>query len=430
MANQVAAQSWPHYRALLERARNVLDQHAAVARQDPDWDALRISIARQQGASSQSILDMASRALDRNPYYYPIHYAAVIALLPEWGGSSELVGQYAHMAVEHSKEREGTQAYARIYYYLARKTTGNPLDDLNLLGAKWPQMQQSLNELLQAYPSRFNQDVQRAITCLSGDAPAARALGRGSTDDIVSVAWWDTREARQGCYEWAFEGKPVRGPLLDRARTYLSFLQGFGSSFWSRIRLAALIAVVLIESGFALLARLSRNSPPDAYVLGTNRVFNPLEYPRTYRVSPISNPLSIRLAVWMVLLGCTVAYLLTTVPWGDPAETETVMGACIAVSVAGMLMIWSRFRSRVVLTIDSMAIYGPMGRQILRRDDIEGVRHYVSRTRLRVILILPRTRGTKWLRVPPVWGEDDAFRFWFDSLPSLHEPPVPTEAHA
>lgn len=428
--NQVAAQSWPHYRELLERAGSVLDQHAAMARQDPEWDALRISIARQQGASSQTILDMASRALDRNPYYYPIHYAAVIALLPEWGGSSELVGQYVRMALEHSKEREGTQAYARIYYYLARKTTGNPLDDLNLLGAKWPQMHQSLNELLQAYPSEFNQDVQRAITCLSGDAPAARALGRGSTGDIVSVAWWDTREARQGCYEWAFEGKSVRGPLLDRARTYLSFLQGFGSSFWSRIRLAALIAVVLIESGFALLARLSRSFAPDACTPGTKRVFNPLEYPRTYRVSPVSNPLAMRLAVWMILLGCTVAYLLTTVPWGDPTETETVMGACVAVSVAGTLMIWSRFRSRVVLTIDSMAVYTLIGRQILRRDDIEGVRRYVSRTRPRIMLVVPRSQEIKWLKVPPVLGEDGAFRLWFDSLPSLNEPPVPMEARA
>lgn len=139
---------------------------------------------------------------------------------------------------------------------------------------------------------------------------------------------------------------------------------------------------------------------------------------------------SIRLAVWMVLLGCTVAYLLTTVPWGDPTETETVIGACIAVSVAGILMIWSRLRSRVVLAIDTLAVYEPFGRQILRRDDIEGVRHYVSSTRSRTIVVVPRTHGTKWLKVPPVWGEDNAFRLWFDSPPSLNEPPVPTEAHA
>ena len=46
------------------------------------------------------------------------------------------------------------------------------------MGVKWPLMQQSLAELMQAYPSAFNRDVQRAITCFTGRAAEMRALGR------------------------------------------------------------------------------------------------------------------------------------------------------------------------------------------------------------------------------------------------------------
>lgn len=430
MADQVDGPNWRPYSEYLERARSVLDQHAEMARLDGEWDALRISIAREQGASSQLVLDMARQALNRNPFYYPIHNAAVNALLPKWGGSAELIEDYVSTALERSRMHEGTQAYARIYYYVARTTASSALDDLNLMGAKWPQMKQSLAELLRAFPSSFNQDVARAITCFSGDAPAFRLLGRGSTGDIVSVAWWDTRDWRQGCNQWAFEGKHIRGSPLDRARVYLSFLRGFGSAFWTTLRLVALIAFILIESVLALLAARTRNSVTVGAAQSATRAFNPLDYPRTYRVSPTSSAFSTRLAVWMALLGSAVTYLLTTVPWADPTETEGVMVVCITVSAAGLLMILNKLMSRLVLTMDSLALTGLTGARTLYRSEILGVRQGVSPSGLRWVEVVPRQSDRKPLRVPLVSGQDDAFRLWFDSLPGLSEPQIPEQVHA
>ena len=262
-ASGVPAQNWQRYQQLIQKARSVLDQHPDVARHDPEWDTLRISIAREQGADSQQILALADRALQRWPYYYPIHNAATNALLPRWGGSRRAIQSYVKLALDRSRAREGTQAYARIYYYIARTTDRDALDDLNLMGAKWLPMQQSLAELLSAYPSSFNYDMARVITCFATQEVAYRAFGRAPTQDIVAVAWWDTREWRRGCNEWAFEGKHTRGSLLNRAGTYLSFWRGFGPELWQPLRWVVLLTVLLIEGGFWLLARLARRSIPE-----------------------------------------------------------------------------------------------------------------------------------------------------------------------
>ena len=133
-ASAVPAQNRAIYRQMIDRARNVLDAHPNVALQDPEWDTLRISIARQQGAETQEILAMAERALRRWPYFYAIHHAAVNALHPRSGGSRKDVQTYTKLALEHSRPLEGTQAYARIYYYIARSAARDALDELNRSG--------------------------------------------------------------------------------------------------------------------------------------------------------------------------------------------------------------------------------------------------------------------------------------------------------
>ena len=66
---------------------------------------------------------MAGEALEREGYYYPLHEAVTNKLMPRWGGSRQAVEQYVQMALAHSANQEGTQAYARIYYYIVRSNT-------------------------------------------------------------------------------------------------------------------------------------------------------------------------------------------------------------------------------------------------------------------------------------------------------------------
>ena len=49
----VSAQNRQLYQQLIRRAGVVLDQHPDVARQDPEWDTLRITVAGEHGAVSR-----------------------------------------------------------------------------------------------------------------------------------------------------------------------------------------------------------------------------------------------------------------------------------------------------------------------------------------------------------------------------------------
>jgi hypothetical protein len=411
----------PHFRQLLEEARRVLDEHPEVKNQDPEWDALRIAIAREQGADTTQVLRMAGEALEREGYYYPLHEAVTNKLMPRWGGSRQAVEQYVQMALAHSANQEGTQAYARIYYYILRSNTdGVPGIEMSEMGVKWTLMQPSLAELMQAYPSTFNRDVQRAITCFTGRAAEMRALGRAETTNIVPVAWWDSSERRQSCNALAFEGKFVRGSLQHRARAYLAFLRTFGDIFWQRVRFAAFIAFFVIEGALALLAILwSARATSWAKSADTSRTFNPTEYPRTYAVAASREPNFIRLSLWMLLLGGASTYVMAHGDSPDPLELQIVTAGCVMLAVTGALMIFSRFTARVVLEPDAVRVRALVGGAAMERQDIRGVREYQRGKGPRLIELVSWRPEAAPLRLPPVTYEDGHFRSWFDSLPQL-----------
>ena len=404
------------FELLLERARNVLDRSSGVAQQEPEWDTLLVSIARQQGANTDAILGMAERALQRWPYFYPLYNASVNALLPAWGGSRRAIQTYTKLALEHSRPREGTAAYARIYYYIAR-TAGDPLDALNRMDGDFPTFQRSMSEILKKYPSNFNRDIARNMAYLAGDAAAYRSYGRASTGGVIPVARWDTVEWRDWANQWAFEGKHATGVSpLRRVRAYLSLFRQ-GPEFWEPLRWGALAVVLLIEVGFRLLAWRARrslaNSLPEQFAIAE---FNPLEYPRTYYLMPLGR-MSTRIGMWLLVFCGAAAYILTTVAWPDPAETRIVMGGLIAVAAGGTLIVANVITARLVLRADGLELPRLVGSRSIRRSDILGIRAYAAPA-LALDVVLQTDAGQP-LRITPVLGEDRRFRAWFESLPAL-----------
>jgi hypothetical protein len=427
-AGEMRGDNNPQYRQLLERARRVLDEHPDANRQDPEWDALRIAIAREQGSGTDQILRMGWEALEREGYYYPLHEAVTNKLMPQWGGSRQAVEQYAQMALAHSANQEGTQAYARIYYYIARSAHGDPGLAIGEMGLKWSLMEQSLAEVMQAYPSAFNRDIARSFTCFTRRSASIRALGRADTTNIVPVAWWDTPQWRQSCNEFAFEGKYVPAPLSLRLRAYVNFLRTYGDVFWERIRLTVFVTFFVLEGALALLAWLwSARAPAWPESAAASRAFNPMDYPRTYAVAASREPNFIRLSVWMLFLGGASTYVLAHVDTPDPLELQIeqqiLMALCVMVALTGALMIFSRFTARVVLEPDAVTVRALVGGGGMKREDILGVREYQRSKGPRLIELVSRREAAP-LRLPPVRYEDGPFRVWFDSLPALALPAV------
>jgi hypothetical protein len=420
--SDVPAANLQHYQQLLERARTVLDQHPQVAQQDPQWDTIRISIAREQGAGSKEILDRADRALARWPCFYALHNSVLNVLRPNWGGSRQDVQAYVKLALDHSRSREGTQAYARIYYYIARTTlSDDPLDDLNAMGAKWVPFKRSLAEILQKYPSPFNRDIARYMAGMGNDESAYRALGRAETGGFFPIAWWDTHEWRKDYDAWAFEGRHAEMPIRRRIWAYWSFFSGEGGpEFWYPLRWTALLVILVFEGGFWLFDRQARRAIPQwSLMQGAAQAFNHYDYPRVYFLMPVFGKVSLRVGVWMSLFGSAAVYLLTTVPWGNPRETAVVMAGLIIVAAVGALVVANVISSRVVLWADNLELRRLFGKKRVQRGDILGIRYQVTRSGARFVAVVSGRPGVGPLLVPPVLRADDAFRLWFESLPVL-----------
>ena len=238
---------------------------------------------------------------------------------------------------------------------------------------------------------------------------------------MIPIAWWDTQEWRQWANEWAFEGKrATKFQPLRRIRAYLSFLRQ-GPEFWNPLRWTIGITILLIEVGFRLTDWLARRSARTAALWQPRMgAFNPFDYPRTYHFKPLGRA-SIRVGLWILMFSAACIYLLTTVPWPDPQETTLVMAGLIGVAAVSALTVLNIFTSRVILRTDELTLRRLVGNRTIRRSDILGIRCHTPTPGLRAFEVVPRADNVKPLLIPPVLGENDAFRLWFESLPALTE---------
>jgi hypothetical protein len=234
---------------------------------------------------------------------------------------------------------------------------------------------------------------------------------------VIPIARWDTFEWRDWANQWAFEGKhaTVVSPIR-RIRAYLSLFRQ-GPEFWEPLRLAAFAAVLLIELGFRLLAWRARRSLANKLPLQSATAdFDPFLYPRTYYLMARGG-ISARIGVWLVVFCGAAAYILTTVAWPDPAETQIVMAGLIAAAAGGAFIVANIITSRVILRADGLELRRLVGSRSIRRRDILGIRACAASTpALEVVLYANAGRP---LLITPVLGEDQRFRTWFESLPAL-----------
>jgi hypothetical protein len=423
-ARAVDREDWAPFNRYIKQASKVLKDHQAVAARDPEWDAIRLSLARPLGADSESIITMASEALDREAYYYPIHYQATRALLPKWGGNEALMKRYVELAEDRTKQQEGTQIYARIYLNIARYAQ-NPLDELNVTGAKLPAMKQSLDELMRAYPDPFIRESARMMTCLAGDYEYYRNLGRRSAAPTELVSWWDTPEWRRQCDDAAYAGtKSLKDSIASAKRiplrSYVSYFRGFGTDLWNIVFAVCIVSWLLLEA--TLGGTFRRLFQTGQTVLGSWSdlpKFDPMQYPRTYWISADFPYIPNLVAVLLLVLGPTLIKL--TLPLPNFQDSLPLVTLCAAAALAGLLIIVQRLRYRVVLRADSVEVQSLLRGKVLNRQDIAArLRHDESPILQRIpgrILLTGKQDSAQVFVIPPVMNPDHAFWQWVESLP-------------
>lgn len=413
-ASEVGPAQMARFDSLVESARRTLDDHAELQTRDPEWHALRIAVAMSQGESSAEIFERATRALDQEPLYYGIHGAAERALEPQWGGSGEWIKRYVRLAIERSQAQEGTQAYVRIYFSVA-KDAREVLDALNRNGAKQPAMIESYKEVLKAFPDEHNRQIARAMMCFGGDAKEYRALGKPVSDSLPPIAWWDSVEWRRNCDAWAFDGKTSSPSISGATRGIISFLQGMGREFWGPIGTVVFVCWLLVELLLRTASRPAQADNPEAEIDLNDSTL----YPRTYIVRwkqvAVSNGLAVRVAI--VCAAC--AWALSTVPWPIPVVGVVSFGGFALASFAAFGVVARRLGTRVVLARDAVEVRslwgsGAMTRAAISRRSQFGWQGYA------VVVYGPAGSDAR-LDIPFVEASDAIFWKWFEGLEEVEQ---------
>ncbi|MDB5977090.1 MAG: hypothetical protein JWR07_3850 [Nevskia sp.] len=192
---------------LVESARQVLDANKKIGSVDPEWYALRISVANWQGVNRNEILKLSTWAAQQAPYYDPIHYAAVYAMLPKWGGSTDLVKQYVATATALTAPKQGTQIYGRIYLYVARRAGSEIAQEFSAAGERWPDLSASMVEIIAAHPDAWNVNSYRILACSVGTKDDYKRAMKDLKDHygakLIPIYAFDTPQWQQRCVQWA-----------------------------------------------------------------------------------------------------------------------------------------------------------------------------------------------------------------------------------
>ncbi len=148
--------------------------------------------------------------------------------------------------------------------------------------------------------------------------------------------------------------------------------------------------------------------------------FDPVLYPRTYRMS-----LGWRLMIltWGVLgtLGGSfgVAYFSLA---GTPAgwAAAFLIALCAMFVCLGLYGVLHALRYWVTLAADAVEVVEPFRRRRLSGADIKGRRLLRPGTGFSVLVLVPRDEHMKPLHIPLVLKTDDAFALWISAVPDLH----------
>jgi hypothetical protein len=184
--------------AYAARAYDALMARQNVGRQDANWYAQLLAVARIQGWPAESHAALVNEATRAFPLSPDIYFAAASKLQPRWGGSAQAIAKFAAFAVERTRKEEGESMYARIYWAMGEGV------DAELWGPEvdWKRIRAGFDDLVKRYPDSWNLNHFARMACEAGDMPTARRVLQRVKDDVEQTAWPD-RAAYLRCLEAA-----------------------------------------------------------------------------------------------------------------------------------------------------------------------------------------------------------------------------------
>lgn len=147
------------------------------------------------------------------------------------------------------------------------------------------------------------------------------------------------------------------------------------------------------------------------------QAFDATRYPRTYSPSLANR------ALWISfggLLGAGgiwgVWYSLVAGDQLGPKGPAVMISLSLMLALLGSYLITSMLLSKVILRPDAVEVRNVLSKQTMLRQDILGRRFVFSSG---TIVLIPRERHRKKLKIAFLTNPDAAFAAWFESIPNL-----------
>jgi hypothetical protein len=186
-ANDVPAEAWDQMRKYETLAQELLATHRDARLREPIWFEQMLNVAVDltwsDGDSKELFEDFR-----KNGRLYPNAFQLVFNRLQrKWGGSPQMMDQFARDATELTRAEDGGAMYARLYWNVAQQY---PRTVFSEAGADWKTMRAGFDDMVKQYPDPRNINAEAIFACMAGDVETMnKALAR--LGDKVQMSLWD-----------------------------------------------------------------------------------------------------------------------------------------------------------------------------------------------------------------------------------------------
>ena len=207
-APDVVTASWDPFFTLAKESRSVLDSKKMTRLSSPEWYALRVTAAKALNEGLENTGQIADEILEAAPDYGPAVGSVFSFYLPKWFGMTELAQDWVSNVVKKTKDKQGSQRYAHMYFGLIEYLSPDLIrNELSNAGVSWPKLKTSMKEVSNAFPDPYNWNVERVMTCILGSKDDKKAvLVAHKKEDITQVAVVDTPAWQEQCETDALGG--------------------------------------------------------------------------------------------------------------------------------------------------------------------------------------------------------------------------------
>jgi len=147
------------------------------------------------------------------------------------------------------------------------------------------------------------------------------------------------------------------------------------------------------------------------------QVMSAYEYPRVYRPFGLWRYFMLVLGLVPILGGLLGFWYFGT--GHEPRAATLMLAICTAFLLLGFYLVLYTLRTQITLRPQDIELTELTSSTNFRRDEILGYRMQQMRNGPPVLVLVPRSADRKKLKIPTMFGFDQAFHDWISALPNL-----------